>query len=210
MDFFKKVKSKLLAKKIAMYGGFDLLGLAMIAGGIALLIFDSDDDKVRISVRGFDFLGITIPAVLAYIFMIIVGIGLVFFITKYMIREIRENEEYYNLMDRVKKAGGADKVGPVLASLPKNKKVAKGELRFNEEYLFYMNGTDVLFLHKDDIKRIATSSAKDKNGTVKYYISINPLSFSGETFGGERIPVSRGNMQPLSRELSDTYGLNQN
>ncbi|MBO5078034.1 MAG: hypothetical protein J5584_10635 [Clostridia bacterium] len=184
MKFFRKIKLMFRKKELLTIAGIVLITICIIAAGVFML---SDDSFTRLSLKGIEILGITIPTPLLggiIIIAALIGSGI---IIKNVIAD-HNGVEYASLIRAVKKLGDTDSIGNVLASLPKSKNTKRCEMRINDEYLFYKDSSQATVIGVKNIVSVEMDTATaPKKGTdylvrVKYTENIDgPLYLNGGT-----------------------------
>ena len=170
MKFFKKIRRYYKMKKIMPIVGILLLAACFVVGGASLL---SENSTSRISLRGNENVGISLPTPVLGVIIIIVGIVLAVIVIKNAYNE-RDEKEYSSLLKAVEKLGDIDYIGNILAAIPKSKYTSRCEMRINDKFLFFRDSSQAtVFEVKNIISSEMDTAARPKNRTdffvrVKY------------------------------------------
>lgn len=186
--FFDSIKKKIRNKNILWSG----ISLVVMLFSIYFAISNgfSSDNGWRYGFR-FSDIGIPVPNWLVSCGGIVVGIIFAYlFISS--IKEIITNKTFNEFLNDAKSIGDLSFVENSLDSTPKNS-LAKGELRYNKDLFFYMNGTEV-FLHcTKDITSIKPVKKTGKN--KEFYVEIQCKEKN------IKIQTKEADLLPLANEI---------
>ena len=126
---------------------------------------------------------------------IVVGTVCLFKCLKF-IKLIIRNSEFNSLMVSVNKIGNADDIGDLLLSLPKNPYTKGGELKYNNQVLFYIKGTYVKIINPAFIKSIHPEYSYNDGYNVG-------LLFENDSL---KIKTNKKSIMLLAEDISKLYG----
>ena len=195
MEFFNKVKSKLKVKNFIWTMLF--IAMACLFGFMAILNGFSSEMQWQVGIRGSSG-GIPVPDWMIsclYILLCTVFLGTaVAFLTSFL-----KNTEFNKILRTVESMGNVETIGNMLASMEKNKYAKGGNLRFNENIIFYMKGTEVTVIPPATIRGIKTEivgSRYSETNFVCVYYGNDVL----------KIKTSEKHVLLLLEEMRSTYG----
>lgn len=194
MDFFDKIKAKLKVKNLMCTILF--IALACLFGLIAFSNGFSSELQWRFGIRGTNG-GIPIPNWLVSCFLLL--LSCIFLLSAVMfLKSFVKNTEFNKMMQVVTGLGNAEVIGSMLASMPKSKYAKGGDLRFNENIIFYLKGTDVTVVPLAYIRGIKTEIVGNKNSETNYVCVF---------YGNDvlKIKTSEKTVLPLLEEMRKTY-----
>lgn len=196
MEFFNKIKSKLKVKNLIWTIAF--IALACLFGFIAISNGFSSEMQWQIGVRGSNS-GIPVPNWLISCFLLLMCLifaGSAFLFLKSFIK----NTEFNKMLQVVESLGNAEAIGIMLASMEKNKNAKGGDLRFNENIIFYMKGTEVTVVPPATIRGIRTEIVGNKGSETNFvcvYYGRDVL----------KIKTSAKTVLPLLEEMRRTFAV---
>lgn len=195
MEFFKRIKGKLLRRNIL----WAVLAFVLTVAGVSLAVdtgFSTDKDW-RIGPRYSD-IGIPLPN---WVFTIIMLLATAAFLALFIkqIVSIARNSDYNELIASVSKIGDANAIGSLLGNTPKSPLVKSGDLRVNPPLLFYMTSVDVTVVALKDIASIRPQ-VSIVNGKKEYHVVVE--------YGEKKIHLetTRDHMIPLVQMI--VYAVN--
>lgn len=197
MEFFSKIKSKLRVKNL-------LLGLLYLAIACAMMYFAitngfSSEVQWQFGVRGSD-VGIPLPNWVVSGLLVLVA-AIFAFVSFGCIKSFIKSTEYNKMLDSVRKIGEVDAVGAMIASMSKNPYTKGCDLRFNQNLLFCLQGTDVTVLAAADIKGIKAEVTKSGNAETHFLCVYHAA-------GVLKIRSSKKKILPLLDEMRKTFASN--
>lgn len=194
MEFFEKVRARLRVRNIF----YVVLFLLLAALFVSVVIFTgfSSEATIQFSLGGSG-RGIPIPnwviscmSSLMTFFMILAIVNTV--------KSIAKDTEYNVFLNNVFMIGDTEKIGSMLSSIEKSKLVKSGELRFNEQILFYMEGTNATIVSGRSIRDIRAESVAGKYSET-HFISVY---YNDKVL---KIQAKEQKILPLLDEMRRTY-----
>lgn len=164
MDFFNKLRVKLKIKNLIRASLF--LVLAVLFSYIAVSNGFSSETGWRIGIRGTGG-GIPVPNWLISCFLL--SLGLIFVVSMFLfLVSFVKDTEYKKMLQNVHAIGDANLIGTMIAAMKKSTYTKGGDLRFNEQLVFYMEGTDVAVIPSVSIRDIRAEIVSRKNAEENY------------------------------------------
>ena len=196
MDFFNKLKNKLRFKESLLIPLF----LLFISLMVALVINTGFSSEIlfHLTVRGASS-GIPIPNWLISCFGIIMSVFILVAIIS-TIKSIKECKDYKKIIAVAESIGGVEAVGTTIAALEKSKLTKGGDLRYNQNLLFYSTAFSANLIPASNIRRIGSRIERSNYGESVYVCVVHS---NGEL----SISSNKKKALLLIEDLRKTYGL---
>ena len=167
MEFFNGIKWKLKLNNVLWMlislAVITLFGLGIISNGF------SSEVGWRIGIKGSD-TGIPVPNWLISVGFIIIALIFVYlFLTS--LKSFIKNTEFTKFIKSIERIGDVEQIGNMLSALPKSPYVKGGDLRYNNQLLFYMKGSDCKIIKTSEIKLI-TPQIRNQGNTKELVVNI--------------------------------------
>lgn len=190
MTFFNSVKRKINMRNI--FSAIIYLIIVCVVIWEVFCIGFSNDINWKFMIGA---IGVPVPDWFVCGICIVVGTVCLFKCLKF-IKLIIRNSEFNSLMVSVKKIGNADDIGDLLLSLPKNPYTKGGELKYNNQVLFYIKGTYVKIINPAFIKSIHPEYSYNDGYNVG-------LLFENDSL---KIKTNKKSIMLLAEDISKLYG----
>lgn len=164
MEFFNRIKTKLKIKNLCWAILF--LAIAVFAGWCGISNGFSSEMEWSIGLRGTDG-GIPVPNWLVSGFLLLIGVIMVASAFAY-IKSFAKDTEYNKMLQTVQALGDVNMIGAMLTEMHKCDYAKGGDLRFNEQLVFYLKGTNATIIPGANILGIKTEIVSRKNGEDNY------------------------------------------
>lgn len=213
MKFFGKIKRRMIFKIVLHRIGFVVLALWFAISGVFTILnpFVFQEMRLPLLVRPLDALignvfpdslsgeAAAITIVLLGIAVLIVGLIVAGSIIYNGVQRIRSLNEFADIMNQVKMIGDVDEIGRTLESLPQNGKVINGDLRMNEDILYFSDGASAKIVSG---KNVLSADGVIRKG--RYYVDV---STSLQSVGVLQIQTTQENVKGLFYDIATTLGL---
>lgn len=146
-----------------------MLILSALSVAAAINTGFSSDKNTKIVLRGTE-AGIAVSDSFLSIFLIIMGIA-VLIGAFYFIKAGKDNKNYNLFVKNLKEIGDINVITEALLKTEKSKYAKKCELRYNNQVIFLLKGTDITIINPKSVSYIKAQMIRDKNG-IRPYVSI--------------------------------------
>ena len=182
----RKIKIKNL-RNTAIY-----LIVTLIAVILAFANGFSFEAQWKIGLRGTDF-GIPIPNILVSGMFLLIGV-ITLLAAISCIKDFFKNKTYNEIVGSLHELGDFTFIDQTLSNLPKSKSIKKGDLRYNELFFCYVEGTNVFLVPTNTINSIEPLTTHGKK--TEYFLKVRTQEKSVS------IPVKQNDLVPLADNVS--------
>ena len=191
MAFFERIKSKLKWKNLMYFLLFLLPGFLMILFAFQTGFSWETNFRFRI--------GLPVPNWLLSGLLILFSLGFFYKSVVHLISFLCD-AKYRALLQSIERIGDVATCGAILEAMEENPYANRGDLRFNEYIVFYMEGTDVTAFSPQSITAIRGEIERVKNVENTYVC----IYYENKVL---KISASDENAVELLKQLRNQYGV---